>query len=1235
MPIPVIQPKLTIGQPNDEYEQEADRVAGKIMRMSESEVDNPGHGYVQRQCTTCLEEEMLQSKPLVSQTTPWIQRKIRKEAPSYARARKEKPFQMNPGLFTESNVQLSCDECKIDTPSAEELKEDETGIEEFKETTQVNKKAESTEAKGPIHFQNFESALRTKSGKGNTLPENTLSFMQNRFMQNFSDVRVHTDTIAAEMNDSLSSKAFTHGKDIYFNQGRYSPNSGEGRNLIAHELTHTIQQTGISSNKKNIQLLPEYKIGNWAHSEIQERLRNADKKLITEAPIPGGTRLDDTKHNAVGFADLYKAEKQTVSGVMAYEPDKSKPLEEDDKHYKYKNMSRGKTKFSKWEAMRSKSPINYGPTIEDKKWKFVHNFPPNFQIGELKPLFKTDFHPSSYATLVGAGYDQMDKYIKGFENFVKTVKANKGKEYPQLPKSITGRPLKYWSYEIPNAINYEKFETENKKKPGRDAIAVPQGKPTKRIWIHSLKNGVYVYFILPHPFEPDTFPTAIESQLQSLDPLLVKLRQKQAEMNNSLIDTKPDKEARAKKKPTLVKNLHKKSNTIQADGTKTDWKEKGRLWEEERKNWVKAEGKFMGKEKPKKFLKEQAKGFEKKANVDKKTGKAGVPVTVSEQMRDKIKKSKKIRFWSSTKGRILGALRFRFGGVFDKIKEKFQEIKEKFRKHHKNSDKLNKKGGIFGGWKKTATRAIIRFCVTILKDMLVFAFGRFVNCINGIVKSILGEYNEAIKESKEELLQKIEPVCCNVMSFKKELEAKYKEHEETIATFTDAIETIQKWREILSYVEAAVRLGVQILSCGTPPGLGCLWGLVAQIGIGVGLDLLSRTDYFENEIAKPAAGALMNAIVGNTFHNFLINLLAETPLKPYLQKATACKKRTTKPGRMIIGGNLHKLDPNNPENAKIRAAWEAQNEKQILKDLQSVFEKGKGKKATKADLEKLLEAIKQKQHDHKKIIKLIQSSKNPATGKLNIKKATKAVESGKMQTGKAKARKLDYEKAIKNNIRYAKWYYIKPTDYIKIPGIKVDTKEFAEGIYDMQKALGMHPDGMLGPKTIVKFHEENKLKKGASYKLAKKKFEKDATKKGEAKKEKSVAEEKKAGPSIKIIEAVDVKIKDKRLSKEIYGYDIYRPTLKSLVSNYKTHKYLTLDININNVPHYRVRDIIINEIKFQEILARPETIIIMWIYLKDGIQLNINGEERILKLIQLDLSPYISAPVNDNKWHWK
>lgn len=89
-----------------------------------------------------------------------------------------------------------------------------------------------------------EGAIEQKRGGGQTLDSKVRVQMESAFGVNFSGVRVHTDSEAHTLNQVLSARAFTTGQDIFFRQGEYNPGSSTGKELLAHELTHVVQQTG-------------------------------------------------------------------------------------------------------------------------------------------------------------------------------------------------------------------------------------------------------------------------------------------------------------------------------------------------------------------------------------------------------------------------------------------------------------------------------------------------------------------------------------------------------------------------------------------------------------------------------------------------------------------------------------------------------------------------------------------------------------------------------------------------------------------------------------------------------------------------------------------------------------------------------------------------------------------------------------------------------------------------------
>ncbi len=90
------------------------------------------------------------------------------------------------------------------------------------------------------------------SGASQSLPPTVQHRMESQFGQDFSNVRVHTDPQSTVASRAVGAAAFTCGSDIYFSPGAYQPQSESGLKLLAHELTHVVQQTqgpGVSVPK--------------------------------------------------------------------------------------------------------------------------------------------------------------------------------------------------------------------------------------------------------------------------------------------------------------------------------------------------------------------------------------------------------------------------------------------------------------------------------------------------------------------------------------------------------------------------------------------------------------------------------------------------------------------------------------------------------------------------------------------------------------------------------------------------------------------------------------------------------------------------------------------------------------------------------------------------------------------------------------------------------------------------
>ncbi|MEH1786274.1 DUF4157 domain-containing protein [Nostoc sp.] len=179
------QTKLTVGAPDDYYEQEADKVADQIMRMAQPQSIGLQDAQTQDQ---------VQTKPLAAAITPLVQREAMPEEEEELQTKRSLQLATNGSFQTEDN---------------------------------------------------FETQLNSSESGGSPLPDTVRSYMEPRFGADFSQVRVHTGNESVQMNRDLNAQAFTHQQNIFFGAGKSPGNDA----LTAHELTHVVQQTGAAQRK--------------------------------------------------------------------------------------------------------------------------------------------------------------------------------------------------------------------------------------------------------------------------------------------------------------------------------------------------------------------------------------------------------------------------------------------------------------------------------------------------------------------------------------------------------------------------------------------------------------------------------------------------------------------------------------------------------------------------------------------------------------------------------------------------------------------------------------------------------------------------------------------------------------------------------------------------------------------------------------------------------------------------
>lgn len=156
--------------------------------------------------------------------------------------KEEEKVQRQPEKKEEEKFQRAADKKEEEKVMKKDDKKEEEKVmkmEDKKEEEKVQKKEAGTTATPGKNVSNYIGSL---NGKGNPLSPQANHFFSSKMGYDFSGVKVHTDKEAAESAKAINAKAYTIGKNVVFNEGQFNAESGEGKKLMAHELTHVIQQ---------------------------------------------------------------------------------------------------------------------------------------------------------------------------------------------------------------------------------------------------------------------------------------------------------------------------------------------------------------------------------------------------------------------------------------------------------------------------------------------------------------------------------------------------------------------------------------------------------------------------------------------------------------------------------------------------------------------------------------------------------------------------------------------------------------------------------------------------------------------------------------------------------------------------------------------------------------------------------------------------------------------------------
>lgn len=151
--------------------------------------------------------------------------------------------------------------------------------------------------------EDTQSRIEGMQQGGQPLPASEREFFEPRMGVDLSNVRVHTDSTAAETSKELNARAYTVGPHVAFNSGEYQPGTTEGRKLMGHELTHVVQQGGAAARKVQREVSMEDAVAE-AQKEVTEEDVTKEEAQVEAEPvsIPTGNKLEGVAPADVGAA---------------------------------------------------------------------------------------------------------------------------------------------------------------------------------------------------------------------------------------------------------------------------------------------------------------------------------------------------------------------------------------------------------------------------------------------------------------------------------------------------------------------------------------------------------------------------------------------------------------------------------------------------------------------------------------------------------------------------------------------------------------------------------------------------------------------------------------------------------------------------------------------------------------------------------------------------------------------
>jgi Domain of unknown function (DUF4157) len=847
---PPLQAKLKVSAPGDAHEQEADRIADAVVDL---QVSPPSHA---------------------SASGPQPAATLLAAGPAGPNSHEAWPLTAMLQRRALAEVSGNEDEDQQALPEADPSgagPTPETATEPDDDEAVQRRASPAPGRSGRVPLPDFQARLDARRSGGQPIEPGLRLDLEQRFGLDLSAVRLHTDGAAADLAQQVQAQAFTVGQHVFFGAGHYHPGDRTGLHLLSHELVHTVQQTGArplharadagaanpdraptAHDRMGTPVRPEATVmantvqrsvvedsfvpprlpdGELVHQQLLKAYGLHNPDLFTEVGIPGAKATHPA--DVTGRADMYMADPATTIGVVMLEVGESaQHLGGYRPRYlrAHTDLLKGGKAFDHAGQGAPKAVQTGGTKVDGKPVEVarIDQAPSQIWIGDLKP-------PPSLAKF-GEATIQIDHYSTGLTDTA-TKLNDFAKDHPDLADPSGAR----WSPTVqllggskPLTIpkDYAVDGKGGKSVPLRlysgrksdDAIA---GLTGHLATYKATEDGTWNYEWVPAKL-PDWLRTSGTSpQMQRA---LVRIDQLVRQVKSPPPTIAPT----VQKKPLAV-GLQP-TRRIGPAGIQRKESFDAKTWPTEFKTWQQTEAKpILGSNAigvvdlvPGEATPQSQDAMGLRMAVGLKQLQQRIPtaqqtpaIRTAGGVNEKTRKAfDRMRLWARFGG-VLGRLRAVFGTVYVKIAGLFERAKEKFEELRKSTaeEAPTSGGSIAAAIAKGAFKAATSFLRVMLQRTVREFTGMMKRAAPVLVEDLVGE------ERVQKLVDGKKNLESMVTEAEGAVERQVHDLKEVAAPFIEIFEKIRKvneWAGNVARLVSAVRWGLRIINCATPPGVGCL-----------------------------------------------------------------------------------------------------------------------------------------------------------------------------------------------------------------------------------------------------------------------------------------------------------------------------------------------------------------------------------------------------------------------------